>query len=180
MQRRANNESSGDMVFLDPGSGLEIRAISPSERGTIEEIVRAAMREDRVDDALAALAGIPDSQVFAAFLEGILVAAYALRRDGMANDLAVIAVVPESQRRGIGRILLQDALRRSGRRPLAAQTPEDVLPFFKTCGFKLVGRRPQPSGEIWYRVGWHTPGAKFKGGTTSALEHHGIDRDGTS
>ena len=168
------------MVFIDPDSGLEIRAISPSERNAIEDIVHAAMREDRIDTALAAMAGLPDQLVFAAFLAGKLVATYALRREGMANDLAVIAVVPASQRRGIGRALLQDALRRSGRRPLTAQTPEEVLPFFKACGFKMVGRRPQPSGEVQYRVGWHTPGAKFKGGTTSALDHRGIERDDQS
>jgi GNAT superfamily N-acetyltransferase len=93
----------------------------------------------------------------------------------MANDLALIVVAPERRMRGIGRSLLQDALRRSGKRPLAAQTPEVVLPFFRACGFKLVGRRAQPSGEVWFRVGWHAPGAHFKGGTTNALTHRGLD-----
>lgn len=96
-------------------------------------------------------------------------AVYGLRRDGLANDLAVIAVRPDRQGRGIGKLLLQDALRRSGKRPLAAQTPEATLGFFKACGFKLVGRRIQPSGEVHFRVGWHAPGAHFKGGTSSAL-----------
>jgi GNAT superfamily N-acetyltransferase len=105
-----------------------------------------------------------------------LVGVYALRRDGLANNLAAIAVRPDRQRRGIGRLLLQDALRRSGKRPLAAQTPEATLGFFKACGFKLVGRRVQPSGAVHFRVGWHAPGAHFKGGTSSALTGRSIQQ----
>jgi len=164
-----SDQSPANLVYIDPGAGLEIRAISPSERPAIETLVRASVTASRGDAKLAALANLPDPQVFAAFQAGELVATYALRRDGLANDLAVVVVREDRRRQGIGRTMLMDALRRSGRRPLAAQTPEDVLPFFKACGFKLVGRRVQPDGEVHFRVGWHTPGARFKGGTTGAL-----------
>lgn len=169
------SERIDGLVYIDPASGFEVRAISPSEREIVDAIIsgssnpklEAAMRET--------LATLPDAQVLGGYRHGIMIAAYALRKDGMANDLAFIVVVPGERLQGVGRALLHDALRRSGRRPLAAQTPEDMLPFFKTCGFKMVGRRVQPDGEIHFRVGWHTPGARFKGGTTSTLENTSID-----
>lgn len=166
----------GNLVFIDPASGFEIRPISPSEREMVDSIITGSSTEPREAVMREALASLPDAQVLGGFRDGIMVAAYALRKDGLANDLAFIVVVPGERRRGIGRTLLQDALRRSGRRPLAAQTPEDILPFFKACGFKLVGRRVQPNGEVHFRVGWHTPGARLKGGTTSALQHAPIDK----
>lgn len=169
------SEHNDGLVYIDPASGFEVRAISPSEREMVEAIIagsstpklEAAMRET--------LASLPDAQVLGGYRHGIMIAAYALRKDGLANDLAFIVVVPGERGHGIGRALLHDALRRSGRRPLAAQTPESTLPFFKGCGFKMVGRRVQPDGDIHYRVGWHTPGARFKGGTTSTLDNTSID-----
>lgn len=171
------DRNAGELIFIDPVSGFEIRAISPSERPAVEALVRDAVPDAHGAAKLAALATVPDPQVFAAFQEGNLVAAYALQRDGMANDLALVVVREGHRRQGIGRSLLQDALRRSGRRPLATQTPESILPFFKACGFKLVGRRVQPDGEVWFRVGWHAPGVRFKGGTSGALTHLGVDRE---
>jgi GNAT superfamily N-acetyltransferase len=170
-----SEQSSGNLVFIDPVSGFEIRPISPSEREIVDTVITGSSTESREAAMRETLASLPDGQVFGGYRDGIMVAAYALRKDGLANDLAFIVVLPGERRHGIGRTLLQDALRRSGRRPLAAQTPEDILPFFKACGFKLVGRCVQPDGEVHFRVGWHTPGAKFKGGTTSALKHNPID-----
>jgi GNAT superfamily N-acetyltransferase len=172
-----SDTSSGNLIFIDPASGFEIRPISPSEREFVGSVISGSSTESREAAMHETLASLPDAQVFGGFRDGIMVAAYALRKDGLANDLAFIVVLPGERRHGIGRTMLQDALRRSGRRPLAAQTPEDMLPFFKACGFKLVGRRVQPDGEVHFRVGWHTPGAKFKGGTTSALQHTPIDSD---
>ena len=168
--------NTGELIFIDPASGFEIRAISPFERETVATLVRDGVRADLAEAMLAALAELPEGQVFVGLRGQVIVAVYAIRKDGLANDLPLIVVAPDERRKGIGRALLQDALRRSGRRPLAAQTPEDILPFFKACGFKLVGRRVQPSGETWFRVGWHAPGARFKGGTTTALDHRGVDR----
>lgn len=170
----ADSANEGELIYLDPAAGFEIRAIAPSEREIVATLVRDGFAEERAAPVLATLAELPDDQIFIALLRRQPVAAYAIRKDGLANDLPVIVVAADHRQQGMGRAMLQDALRRSGRRPLAAQTPEAVLPFFKACGFKLVGRRVQPSGEVWFRVGWHAPGARFKGGTSSALTNPGL------
>lgn len=164
--------AEGGLIFIDPASDFEIRAITPADHEGALALLRQLPDVDGDEAALALILSIletPKAAILVAFQHRELVAVYGLRRDGLANDLAVIAVRPDRQRRGIGKLLLQDALRRSGKRPLAAQTPEATLGFFKACGFKLVGRRVQPSGEVHFRVGWHAPGAHFKGGTSSAL-----------
>ena len=173
----SRSANPGDLIFIDPAGRLEIRGVSPSERDAVANLVHTNVRPEIAGAMLDALGTLPDSQVFVGLREHAIAAAYAIRKDGLANDLPVIVVAANQRRKGIGRALLQDALRRSGRRPLAAQTPEEILPFFKACGFKLVGRRVQPSGETWFRVGWHAPGARFKGGTSTALDHRGVTRD---
>lgn len=165
-------QAEGGLIFIDPASDFEIRAITPADHEGALALLRQLPDVDGDEAALALILSIletPKAAILVAFQHRELVAVYGFRRDGLANDLAVIAVRPDRQRRGIGKLLLQDALRRSGKRPLAAQTPEATLGFFKACGFKLVGRRIQPSGEVHFRVGWHAPGAHFKGGTSSAL-----------
>jgi GNAT superfamily N-acetyltransferase len=171
---------SDGLVYIDPAAGFEIRPISPSERDFVAAVIEGSSTPAREETMRRALNDLPDEQVLGGFREGVMVAATGLRRDGLANDIAFLVVVPGERLRGIGRAMLHDALRRSGRRPLAAQVPEDTLPFFKACGFKLVGRRPQPDGEIQFRVGWHTPGARFKGGTSDALMTETIDRPAES
>jgi GNAT superfamily N-acetyltransferase len=171
---------SDGLVYIDPAAGFEIRPISPSERTFVAAVIEGSSTPAREATMQRALTDLPDDQVLGGFREGVMVAATGLRRDGLSNDVAFLVVVPGERLRGIGRAMLHDALRRSGRRPLAAQVPEDTLPFFKACGFKLVGRRPQPDGEIQFRVGWHTPGARFKGGTSDALMTETIDRPAES
>jgi GNAT superfamily N-acetyltransferase len=171
---------AGGLVYIDPAAGFEIRPISPSERPFVEAVIEGSSTPHREATMRAAFTDLPDDQVLGGFRDGVMVAATGLRRDGMANDIAFLVVVPGERRRGVGRAMLHDALRRSGRRPLAAQVPEDTLPFFKACGFKLVGRRVQPDGEIHFRVGWHAPGARFKGGTSDALTTQPIDRPSES
>jgi GNAT superfamily N-acetyltransferase len=173
-------EAGDGLVYIDPAAGFEIRPISPSERDFVAAVIAGSSEPEREAVMATALADLPDAQVLGGFRDGVMVAAAGLRRDGLANDVAFLVVVPGERRRGIGRAMLHDALRRSGRRPLAAQIPEDTLPFFKACGFKLVGRRVQPNGDIHFRVGWHTPGARFKGGTSDALTTQSIDGTSTS
>lgn len=164
-------------IFIDPESGLEIRPLTSANDPDASRILADATGEGTADAGQAAIdsarAGGGD-RVLGARLDGTLVAVYTLKRDGMANEIAHIAVAPEHRRRGIGRSLLQDALRRSGRRPLVAETDEEGLPFYKACGFKMVGRRKQPDGTFRYRIGWHAPGVRFKGGTSGALTHQGV------
>ena len=169
------------MIFVDPSANLDVRPLTASAD---DDVVRLLVEHPGVADPDAAssfreaIAARPRAAFFGARHAGRLIAIYALAKDGMANDLATIVVDPAHRHQGIGRMLLKDALRRSGKRPLVAQAPEAILPFFKACGFKMVGRRVQPSGEVQYRVGWHAPGAHFKGGTSSALQHLPLNRGG--
>jgi len=167
------SEDVGEVIYLDPNSRFEIRLIPESGYAEAAEVLAPATGEGTTEAALARIRQFADEgkiAVYGGLLSGELVAAYLLKRDGMANEVALIAVSFEQRKRGIGRLLLKDALHRSGKRPLTAETDEEGLGFYKACGFKLVGRRKQPSGVFRYRVGWHAPGARFKGGTTGATE----------
>lgn len=164
-------------IFIDPQSGLDIRPL-PDNRDSdaaalLADATGAGTPEAAREQIDIARAGGAD-RVLGATLDGELVGAYTLVRDGMANQVGIIGVHPDHRRRGIGRALLQDALRRSGRRPLTAETDEEGLGFYKACGFKMVGRRKGPNGTFRYRIGWHAPGVRFKGGTSGALNHQGV------
>ena len=166
------NAQPDNLTFLDPESGIEIRPWPASRDEEAAMVLAPATGEGTPEAARRALAKIRaggDDRVLGAVMRGELVGVYGLRRDGMANEVAIIAVAEPHRRRGIGRLLLQDALRRSGKRPLVAETDEAGLAFYKACGFKLVGRRKHPSGSFRYRVGWHAPGLRFKGGSSGSL-----------
>lgn len=165
------------LVFIDPESGLEIRPLPASrdaDAATILADATGAGTPDAARDELDEARAGGENRVIGASLNGDLIGVYTLVRDGMANQVGIIAVHRDHRRRGIGRALLQDALRRSGRRPLTAETDEDGLPFYKACGFKMVGRRKGQDGTFRYRIGWHAPGVRFKGGSTGALGHQGV------
>jgi GNAT superfamily N-acetyltransferase len=173
----ANDAGSDNLTFIDPGSGFEIRPLPASRDAEASEILTAATGDGTPEAARAVLDEIRaggEDRVFGGLLKGDLVGVYGLRRDGMANEVAIIAVAEGQRRRGIGRLLLQDALRRSGKRPLVAETDDEGLGFYKACGFKLVGRRTHPSGTFRYRVGWHAPGLRFKGGSTGSVTHQPV------
>ncbi len=146
--------------FTDPDTGFELRPLPASDDATAATILADATGEGTVEAAQIrieqARAGGAD-RVIGGWLNDNLIAAYTLERDGMANQIVVIAVAPEFRLQGFGRMMLLDALRRSGRRPLTAETDDDALGFYKACGFKMVGRRKHPSGVFRYRVGWHAP-----------------------
>jgi len=183
----STNGGEAGLIFIDPASDFEIRALTPADHAGAAALLRqlpdvnsGADSDEAAMTLIRSILDTPKAAILVAFQQRDehreLVGVYALRRDGLANDLATIAVRPDRQRRGIGRLLLQDALRRSGKRPLTAETPEATLGFFKACGFKLVGRRVQPSGAVHFRVGWHAPGAHFKGGTSSALTGRSVQQ----
>lgn len=172
-----NESSGGKLVSLDPTSGFEIRDAHPHEWDTASVILAPAVGDGTAATArqrMDTIAAEAKTVVIVGLLQHRIVAAYLLKRDGMANEIALIAVDPQERKRGIGRHLLQDALRRSGKRPLVAETDEDALGFYKACGFKLVGRRKHPDGGFRYRVGWHAPGLRFKGGSTGAVDDRPI------
>jgi GNAT superfamily N-acetyltransferase len=176
MAANAPKPDSG-MVYTDPVSGVEIRpwpASRDAEAAAILADATGAGSATAAQEAIDAARAESGNRVFGGLREGQLVGAYTIHRDGMANRIGVIAVGPEHRREGFGKALLMDALRRSGRRPLVAETDGEGLPFYKACGFKLVGRRKQPDGTFRYRVGWHAPGTGSKGAAVNAL----LDRTG--
>lgn len=147
-------------IFIDPDSGFELRPLPESDDAAAAIVLADATGDGtaeaaqlRIDQARAGA----NNRVIGGWLHDSLIAAYTLERDGMANQIGVIAVAPEYRRQGYGRLMLTDALRRSGRRPLTAETDDDSMGFYKTCGFKMVGRRKHPSGVFRYRMGWHAP-----------------------
>lgn len=166
-------QTPGELIYIDPTSRLELRLLLEHEEVDAARVLAPAVlagTAEAVAQRITELRVDSKTVLYGGFVDQNLIAAYVLSRDGMANEISLIAVVDNHRKRGIGRLLLQDALRRSGKRPLVAETDEDGLGFYKACGFKLVGRRKQPSGAFRYRIGWHAPGLRFKGGSTNALE----------
>lgn len=155
-----STNSTETPYFTDPDTGFELRPLAESDDPLAARVLADATGEGTAEAAQIrieqARSGGAD-RVFGGWLHDQLIAAYTLVRDGMANQVEIIAVKPDFRRRGFGRMMLTDALRRSGRRPLTAETDENALGFYKACGFKMVGRRKHPSGEFRYRVGWHAP-----------------------
>lgn len=146
--------------FTDPDTGFELRPLAASDDALASTILAAATGEDTAEAAQIVIDRARtggNDRVIGGWLNDQLIGAYTIERDGMANQVTVIAVAPEFRRRGFGKMMLLDALRRSGRRPLTAETDDDALGFYKACGFKMVGRRKHPSGVFRYRVGWHAP-----------------------
>lgn len=138
---------------------VDIRLVSPSERDIAAAILAPATGEGT---AAAALRSIEEAEgnggvLLGAYLNGEMIAAYTIRKDGMANQVSLIAVREGYRRHGIGRSLMHDALQRSGRRPVTVETDDEGLPFYKACGFKVFGKRPHPSGVTRWRLGWHLP-----------------------
>ncbi len=106
---------------------------------------------------LAAYRADPDADLIGLERDGRLVAWYVLRRVRLMNELPALAVAPDARRQGFGRACLQDALRRSGKRPLVVEADDASRPFFTAVGFKMVGKRKGADGAWRYRLGWHAP-----------------------
>lgn len=146
--------------FSDPDTGFELRPLAASDDTAAAAILADATGESTAEAAQividrARIGGT--DRVIGGWLNDTLIAAYTIERDGMANQVTLIAVSTDHRRQGFGNMMLLDALRRSGRRPLTAETDDEALGFYKACGFKMVGRRRHPSGVFRYRVGWHAP-----------------------
>jgi len=148
------------IVFIDPAARVEIRALDPAldeEAAAIIAATTGAGTTQRGREMLGGLRADDAVELYGLFAGGALAAVYTLRREALANEVTHLAVKDGERRKGHGRACLQDALRRSGKRPLIVETAEDAIGFYKACGFKLVGRRKQPSGTVRYRLGWHAP-----------------------
>lgn len=86
-----------------------------------------------------------------------LAVAIVTRRVHLMDELVAITVREDLRGHGIGELALADTVRRSGRRPLVVECPEEIRPWFLKKGFKMVGKRKGPAGEARYRLGAHAP-----------------------
>ena len=155
----------------EPGtdSQLDVRLAEPGDHSLAAMILADATpegSEEAASKVIAEQVAIEGSAIFIVYLNGLPIAAYILAPAQMSVEMPLIAVRKEMRRRGIGTIIMQDALRRAGNRPVVAETPEELMPFFKEVGFKKFGRRKSPNGEPRFRVGWHTPGQRTATGQT--------------
>ncbi|HEU0165654.1 MAG TPA: GNAT family N-acetyltransferase, partial [Thermomicrobiales bacterium] len=128
----------------EPTIQFETKAVPEQEDAAAAIILAPATGAGTAKAALAKIIELRAEEkagFYGGYINGELIGAYGMRRDGMANTIAIIAVREDFRRKGIGRALLTDALYRSARRPLTAETDDEGLAFYKACGFKLVGRR---------------------------------------
>src|SRR5688572_8543986 len=79
-------------------------------------------------DRIAASRLDPDTDLFGLVMDGKLAATYALRRAHLMNELELLVVAEPMRGQGIGKAALSDAVRRSGRRPLALECSEALRP----------------------------------------------------
>lgn len=162
----------GQLISLSPAMGGSVHPLDPSQDDAAAEILAPATGEGtvaagraRVDEARTD----PDQEIYGLTVKGELVAAYVTRKIPMALEVKTLAVAAGHRRHGYGRACLTDALRRAGKRPLVVETDDEALGFYKKCGFKVVSRHKHPSGVLRYRLGWHAPGLRFKGGSTGTI-----------
>jgi GNAT superfamily N-acetyltransferase len=99
----------------------------------------------------------PETDLYGVVVDGHLAAIYALRRAHLMNELELLVVAEAKRGQGLGKSALSDAVRRSGRRPLALECSEALRPYFLKNGYKMVGKRKGPNGEPRYRLGAHAP-----------------------
>jgi ribosomal protein S18 acetylase RimI-like enzyme len=107
--------------------------------------------------AIAALRADPDGEVFGWLDGGELIAVYGLRKARLSFELPWLAVAPSMRARRYGRSALVDALRRCGRKPMTVEVDESAKGWFEGIGFRTVGRRSSPGGDLRYRMGWYAP-----------------------
>lgn len=153
---------------------LDVRLMEPGELDPVAALLADATHEGTAEAArreLEAHQSTPGSAVFIVTLSGDLAAAYILAPAQMSVEMTLFAVRRDLRRRGLGRTIMQDALRRAGHRPMVVETGEATMPFFTAIGFKKFGRRKGPNGELRYRVGWHTPGQRTA--TSAEQQNHG-------
>jgi ribosomal protein S18 acetylase RimI-like enzyme len=159
-------------VSLSPASGSAVQPLA-AERDAEAAVILAACTFAGTREAGQTLLDRArvdaESAIYGLTVHGELVAVYLTRKVPMALEVTALAVAPERRRQGHGRACMNDALRRAGKRPLVVETDDDALAFYRRCGFKLVGRRTLANDVVRYRLGWHAPGLRFKGGSTAAV-----------
>jgi GNAT superfamily N-acetyltransferase len=133
---------------------------SSRDDAVAREILASETSEDEARTQIAALRADPSATLYGIIVADAPIAVIAVRKASMANEIALLAVAANHRGQGFAKRLLSDALRRSGRRPLVVEADEACAQFYKARGFKIVGRRPDPTGGFRYRLGWHAPRPK--------------------
>jgi GNAT superfamily N-acetyltransferase len=124
------------------------------------ELLAACPQLGSVDAGLAAINDVRGSEggeVYAWVDGDDLIAVYGLRKTGISYSLEWLAVAPAWQGQRYGRSALMDALRRCGRSPMTVQADDALVGWYQRVGFKIVGRKPLPTGGYRYRLGWYAP-----------------------
>ena len=99
-------ESTRNVVFIDPASDFEIKALPEQDDDAAAVILAAATGAGTIEAAAQAIAevrAIPKAALYGAYVDRDLVGAYGIQRDSMANVIALIAVREDHRRRGIER-----------------------------------------------------------------------------
>jgi GNAT superfamily N-acetyltransferase len=150
--------SMTDAASLLPAQNA-VEALDPRHDGAVARdlVAEIAGSEEEAQKLVAALRADPSVTLYGIVIDDAPVAVIAVRKASMANEVALLVVAPSHRGRGFAKRCLSDALRQSGRRPLTVEADEACTEFYKTCGFKIVGRRPDPDGGFRYRLGWHAP-----------------------
>ncbi|MGB3328931.1 MAG: GNAT family N-acetyltransferase, partial [Thermomicrobiales bacterium] len=110
-ERTQQPDATGDekLVFIDPGSHFEIRALPAHDEAAAADVLAPATGDGTTAAASALIAELrqdASAAIYGAYSDRALVGAYGIRRDGMANTVAIIAVAADHRRRGIGRAML--------------------------------------------------------------------------
>lgn len=109
------------------------------------------------DELVAALRADEQVDLHGVTVNDELIVAIVTRHVHLMDELVAIAVREDFRGHGIGELALADTIRRSGRRPLVVECPDEIRPWFLKKGFKMVGRRKGANGDVRFRLGAHAP-----------------------
>jgi GNAT superfamily N-acetyltransferase len=143
--------------FLPSQNAVEVLDANLDEAISHDLVADIAGSTEEARKIVAALRADPSVTFYGIVKGDAPIAVIALRKASMANEVALLVVSPKHRGQGLAKRCLSDALRRSGRRPLSVEADEHCAEFYKDCGFKIIGRRPDPDGGFRYRLGWHAP-----------------------
>ena len=139
-------------------AGWDLLPVADRERAAA--MLAACPQLGSADAALAAIDDVQGSEggeVYAWIADSDLIAVYGLRKTGISYSMEWLAVAPAWQGQRYGRSALMDALRRCGRSPMTVQAEDALVGWYQRVGFKIVGRKPLPTGGYRYRLGWYAP-----------------------
>ncbi len=121
-------------------------AAGPAHADTIAALHEAAMPgEGWSAGAWRSLLALPGGRARIAASDGAPGGFLHLRAVGEEAEIVMLAVRPESRRRGLAAALLRDALARPGGGALFLEVAEDneaARALYERFGFRQVGRRP--------------------------------------